>query len=138
MLDLFRFPKDSREFSWTAHSKNKMLQYRLGEQKIRSVLNAPTRIESGIAPKTTAVMKRSDTPKRKEEIWVMYQERATGSYATSDNLKESGSEMKKFENFLARKIKKKTIISVWRYPGVSTKRNIFIPDDTLEELEKLT
>ena len=71
---LFKFPKDDKNFAWTQHVKNKMLRYRLSEQKIKTVLKNPARKEEGIAPKTTAVMKRNDTPKRKEELWVMFQE----------------------------------------------------------------
>ena len=30
---LFKFPKNDKNFSWTQHVKNKMLYYRLSEQK---------------------------------------------------------------------------------------------------------
>jgi len=113
---LFRFPKDDKNFSWTQHVKNKMLYYRISEQKIKTVLKNPARKEEGIAPKTTAVMKRNDTPKRKEELWVMFQE------TRNEKLKT----------------KKTGIISAWRYPGVSPKgKQIPIPDDVLQELENL-
>lgn len=113
---LFKFPKDDHNFSWTSHVKNKMLQYRLSEQKIRTILRSNDRKETGIAPQTLAVMKRNDTPKRKEELWVMYTENH------NDKLK-------------ARKIR---IISAWRYPGISPKgREIPIPEDVLSELEKI-
>jgi hypothetical protein len=63
-------------------------------------------------------MKRNHTPKRKEEVWVMYQERAK-----SEKLKA----------------KRLHIISAWRYPGVSPKgKEIYIPEDILVELEKLS
>jgi len=105
---LFKFPKDDKNFSWTNHVKNKMLQYRLSEQKIKTVLKNPARKEGGIAPNTSAVMKRNDTLKRKEEIWVMFQKKS-----------------------------KVTVISAWRYPGVSPKgKEIPIPEDILKELEK--
>ncbi len=103
---LFKFPKNDSQYIWTDHSKHKMLQYRILPQKIKTILHSYNRKEEGIAPKTVAVMKRNDTPKRKEEMWVMYQQ--------------------------AGKIK---IISVWRYPGVSPKgQRIEIPEDTLEYL----
>lgn len=116
----FKFPKNDKNFIWTDHSKSKMLQYRLSEQKIKTILNNPERTETGVAPKTAAVMKRNDTPKRKEEMWVMYQ------LIGSEKLKA------KSEKFL----KRKKIISVWRYPGISPKREIPIPEGLLEEISQ--
>ncbi|MBI3046633.1 MAG: hypothetical protein HYY86_03815 [Candidatus Harrisonbacteria bacterium] len=114
---LFKFPKDDKNFSWTQHVKNKMLYYRLSEQKIKTVLKNPARKEEGIAPKTTAVMKRNDTPKRKEELWVMYQKLTKNDKQPTTN-------------------NKIRVISAWRYPGVSPKgKQIPIPEDILNELE---
>jgi len=116
---LFKFPKDDKNFSWTSHVKGKMLQYRLSEQKIKTILKNPSRTEEGIAPKTTAVMKRNDTPKRKEELWVMYQKITNSKQLTTNN--------------------KIRVISAWRYPGVSPKgKEIYIPEDVLSELEKIS
>ncbi len=113
---LFKFPKNDKNFSWTSHVKNKMLQYRLSEQKIKTIMRNHDRKETGIAPQTLAVMKRNDTPKRKEELWVMYAETRN-------------------EKLKTRKI---GIISAWRYPGVSPKgKRIEIPEDALEELMKI-
>lgn len=113
---LFKFPKNDSKYHWTSHSKTKMLQYHISEQKIKTVLKNPNRKEEGIAPETTAVMMRADTPKKKSEIWVMYQE------LVGDN--KIGP-------------KKKKIISTWKYPGISPKnKKIPIPDDILEELMK--
>lgn len=107
-----------------------MRQYGLSEQKVRSVLRKPFRVEEGIVKNTIAVMipasakasagkpafsqfstgdpsEQLDKPNWKGEIWVMYQ---------------------------LRKIKKqKKIISAWRYPGVSPKNNP-IPEDILREV----
>jgi hypothetical protein len=114
---LFKFPKDDKYFSWTRHVKDKMLQYRLSEQKIKAVLKSPDRKEEGIAPKTLAVMKRNDTPKRKQEVWVMYQQKQS-------NVKSQMSKV--------------IVISAWRYPGISPKgKQIPIPEDILKELENL-
>lgn len=104
---LFKFPKNDQKYLWTSHSKGKMMYYRISEQKIKLIISRPDRKETGIAPKTLAVMKRNDSAQRKQEMWVMYQ--------------TSGL--------------KKKIISTWRYPGVSPKRSIPIPDDILKELE---
>lgn len=85
-----------------------MLYYRISEQKIKTILKNPSRKEEGIAPNTSAVMKRNDTPKRKEEMWVMFQK-------------------------LSHKLR---IISAWRYPGMSPKgKEIPIPKDIMQELE---
>lgn len=122
---LFRFPKDDKTFSWTSHVKNKMLFYRISEQKVRTILRSPDRKEEGIAPDTLAVMKRNDKPSKKEELWVMY--------ATKTNTaKEKTDDKEKRLKIDARKMR---IISAWRYPGVTKKgKEIPIPHDILEEL----
>jgi hypothetical protein len=83
-----------------------MAYYRLSEQRVKSVLHSPKRIEEGVAPRTIAVMSPASikyvVPKtggvRKEawsqEIWVMVQDAPTG----------------------------RKVISAWRYPGVSKVR----------------
>ena len=71
---LTKFPKDTAAVRWTNHIKNKMLFYGLSEQRIRRVLTSPKRVEEGIAPDTVAAMQRNDRGKKKEEIWVMYQQ----------------------------------------------------------------
>ena len=125
---LFKFPKDDKYFSWTSHVKGKILRYRLSEQKIKTVLKNPDRKEEGIAPNTSAVMKRNDTPKRKEEIWVMFvlQSKTRG---ITQNKTQNNAENKKAPLQIR-------IISAWRYPGISPKgKEIPIPNDILEELE---
>ncbi len=112
---MIRFPKNNREYHWTSHIKGKMVFYQISEQKIKTILKSPSRKEIGIAPDTSAFMKRNDTPKRKEEMWVMFA-----------NFKNS-----KLEN-----VKAKTImISAWRYPGISKAGEaIPVPEDILAEL----
>ena len=97
----------SPKLLWTSHAKSKMAYYRLSEQRVRSVLHSPKRIEEGVAPKTIAVMSpvsvKYVVPKdgglRKEvwnqEIWAMVQDAPTG----------------------------RKIISAWRYPGMSKVRS---------------
>lgn len=112
---------------WTDHSKSKMIQYFISESKIKSIIQKHDRLEGGIAPKTVAVMKRNDKVKKKaatpgageprqrrEELWVMYQK--IGNKKTGERL---------------------NIISVWRYPGVSPKKEVPIPEDILKELENV-
>ena len=127
---LFKFPKDDKFFLWTRHIKDKMLFYRISEQKIKTILKSPDRKEEGIAPNTNAVMKRNDTPKRKEEIWVMYQ--------NSANRKTRGmNRQSPIGHTLVANGSKKIMISAWRYPGKSKPgKEIPIPIDILNEIEK--
>jgi hypothetical protein len=106
---------------FTLHAQYKMKQYGLSEQRVRNVMRNPKRREEGIVSRTVAVMqpvspKKIDNNKSarlgkevwKQEIWVM------------------------FQNFAKQKIR---IISAWRYPGMSPKRNP-IPEEILRELEE--
>ena len=116
------FPKDDAQTLWTRHIKNKMLFYGLSEQRIRGVIRSPDRREEGIAPNTVAVMKRAKFRKKPEEIWVMYQ---------SQNQKLNAKSQK-----LSFKKKRCTMISAWRYPGVTKPgAPIPIPEDILEEIK---
>lgn len=107
---MVKFPKNDKNFRWTQHIKDKMVYYGLSEQKLRTVLKNPKRKEEGVAEGTLAVMMRNDTPKRKQEIWLMY---ALGKGA-------------------------KTMISAWRYPGQSKPgKQLPISDEMLEEIKKV-
>jgi len=89
-----------------------MQYYGLSAQRILRVINRPARIEEGIAEKTTAVMQPASVNRKKQtwssEIWVMYQ---------------------------LDKAQKK-IISAWRYPGVSPKKN-YVPQEIMDEVKNL-
>lgn len=105
---------------WTEHSKIKMRQYGLSENRIKRVLRFPKRVEEGIAPKTAAGMQPAGSKKRPYEIWVMWQQK-----------------------FKSRKLKVKSlgsdtvIISVWKYPGISQRRQPPpIPDDVWEVVRR--
>lgn len=102
-------------YIFTLHAQYKMKQYGLSEQRVRSVIRNPRRREEGIVPKTVAVMQpvsvKRDLKKEekwKQEIWVMFQNSAKQQLR---------------------------IISAWRYPGMSPKRNP-IPEEILRELEE--
>ncbi|MBI2024537.1 MAG: hypothetical protein HYT03_00380 [Candidatus Harrisonbacteria bacterium] len=106
---MFKFPKDDKNFHWTSHIKDKMLFYRIPESKIKTTLKKPDRLQEGVAPNTMAAMKRNDTPKSKNEIWLMYTERGS----------------------------KRIMISAWRYPGKSKPdKKIPIPEEILAEIKK--
>ncbi len=144
---LTKFPKDDSATHWTSHVKSKMIHYGLGEGRIRRVIKNGTRREEGVAPNTVAIMQRNDTPKRKEEIWVMVQEapRKNGislaPLGTSASLRSEklSARDKKFEALrISLRRPKMIIISAWRYPGITKPgKAIPIPDDVMEELDRM-
>lgn len=101
--------QNQQKFAWTTHSKTKMRQYRLSENRVLRVFRKPDRREEGIAPETLAVMQISGTKKHPTEIWVMF--------------------------VVLKKPKGVKIISVWRYPGRTPEgQRPKIPEDILREL----
>lgn len=132
---LLRFPKDDASTHWTQHVKDKMVYYGLGEGRIRRVIKNGVRREEGVAPNTVAIMQRNDTQKRKEEIWVMVQE-SEKLKAKSEKLEAGDKKLAALEAALHRP--KITIISAWRYPGVTKPgKAIPIPEDILVELGEM-
>ena len=132
----FKFPKDDKDFKWTRHIKDKMLFYHISEQKIKAILKSPDRREEGIAPNTSAVMKRNDKPKRQEEIWMMYQ---SADRRTGEKLDVRGSKKRHPTFCLPHPTDKAAarfiLVSAWRYPGKSKPgKEIPIPEDILSEL----
>lgn len=97
----------SDKYLWTIHSRFKMKYYGIAESRVKRIIRFPTRYEEGIVPQTVAVMQPAGT-KKYSEIWAMYK--------------------------LVRK--KMKIITVWRYPGVSPKRDP-IPQEILNEIKGL-
>lgn len=103
----------------------KMQFYGISESKVKNIINRPTRVEEGIAPNTAAVMQPapSETP---QEIWVMYQ---TAAQKTKNPTPQTGGVVSRGKPSLI------TIISAWRYPGISPEHGrIPIPPDIAEEL----
>ena len=105
-----KLSEDGKIF-WTKHSKEKMRQYQLSENRLKRVLRNPERKEVGVAPRTIAIMQTAGTKKHPTEIWLMYQ--------------------------LIKKPKRMKIISAWRYPGRSPIGKPPIPEDVLEDLENI-
>jgi hypothetical protein len=66
-----------------------------------------------------------------QEIWAMYQISAKGKKSQISNLKTQNYNLKLKDNKLIPK--KLKIISAWRYPGVSPKKNP-IPEEILREI----
>jgi hypothetical protein len=108
----FKAPKNNERYFWTGHALGKMQYYGLTAQRILRVINNPVRKEEGVAENTTAVMQPASINQKKQtwssEIWAMYQ----------------------------RVDKKYKIISAWRYPGVSPKKN-YIPQEIINETKEL-
>jgi hypothetical protein len=139
--------KNDRLYFWTNHSKFKLLQYGLSPTAVKNVINKPERKEVGIAPNTTAVMKRKDGKKMKRELWVMIQKHGTWSmkHETKKDKIKPGLKIHPVEypalreNFAKRNLFHRVkIISAWIYPGVSPKgKDIYIPEDALAEIENL-
>lgn len=116
----FKEPKDTKEFYWTRHIKEKMRYYGLGEGRLRRILKTPSRREEGIALNTIAVMQPAGV-KKQTEIWLMYQPASPASSADGSAGKQ--------------KTKRKVMISAWCYPGISPKGEpIPIPEDIIKEL----
>jgi len=105
------FPKD---LYWTQHSLLKLRQYNLSVSRIKRILRFPKRKEIGIAPDTIASMQPAGSKRRPYEIWVMYQLRQKAK-----EIRNSNFEIRNWENDTRNKKGKITIISVWRYPGIS-------------------
>ena len=118
----FKIPKNTEKYEWTQHAAFKMKQYGLTAQRILRVVKNPQRTEEGIVKNTIAVMQpaslRTKDGKRvwSQEIWAMYQLRSRGAISKSQI-----------------SISKIRLISAWRYPGVSPKRDP-IPEEILREL----
>lgn len=107
----FKLPKNDYQTIWTKHAVQKMRHYGLSENRIRKLLFNYTRKEEGIALDTTALMCPAGSKKHPTEIWLMYQKTKEG---------------------------KTKIITAWRYPGVSPKKEVPWPEDIeglLEETE---
>ena len=146
-------PKNTDKYYWTAHVAEKMHYYGLSEQKVLGVIRKPQRIETGIAENTVAVMipvgniKKNKKPsmwnrsfnndgqqeKWSQEIWVMYQ---TKNQKTKNKVTTQNEKLKDLQDKINSN-KKITIISAWRYPGVSPKKNP-IPEEILREIEEIS
>lgn len=116
----------SGRYYFTLHAEYKMREYHLSRQRVIRIIRSPKRREVGIVENTIAVMQPASTKRVggkvtwTQEIWVMYK--------INSKIKNQKS---KIEILNQPELK---IISAWRYPGVSPKRDP-IPADILRELE---
>ncbi len=120
---MLTFPKDTAQFSWTRHIKNKMVFYHLSGAQLLRIFRKPDRREEGVAPETIGAMKTKKASgakvARSEEIWILYKLNAK----KKDTANKTKSRI--------------TMISAWRYPGVTKKgERLPIPDEIVKELEQ--
>jgi len=139
---LYKEVKNDRKYFWTSHSKYKLVQYGLGPSVIKRVIRRPDRVEEGIAPDTVAVMKDRSTKSQEKEVWVMYQKEFKNQPCLPAGRK-SKIKNTNLTNTIEGERRSSTgrikIISAWIYPGKTKKgKEIFIPDDVLEELQKFS
>jgi hypothetical protein len=130
---MFNFPQDDDTYSWTNHSFQKMAHYAVPPSRVKRIIRFPERTEEGIAEDTIAVMQTVGTTK-KQEIWVMYKlaQNERGISKSKFQISKQKNGLIKFEP----SNKKIRIITVWRYPGVSSKRDP-IPQEVLNEIRAL-
>lgn len=147
------------KYLWTQHSRMKMGYYRLTEARIKRIIRHPTRSEEGILEGAVAVMQPAyasaaagKPAKNYSEIWVMYVlSDALSSPHSAPLTKETtflGSRKKsdtrphlwpRFKGkFVGKRVntKKLKIITAWRYPGKSPKRDP-VPPEIWQELREI-
>ena len=108
------------QYLWTHHAYIKMRQYHLVESRIKRIIRFPTRVEEGILEGAIACMQKAEG-KNYSEIWAMYV------------LQNQNAKIKNQKSNTARKRIK--VITAWRYPGRSPKRDP-IPPDVIAEVRK--
>jgi len=99
----------------------------LSENRIKRVLRHPSRREVGVAEDTVAGMQPAGSPKHPYEIWVMW------------SLDKARDKTRGYNKRTRIDLNRKTtIISAWRYPGISPRREAPpIPDDVWAVLKKI-
>lgn len=118
----FRSPRDNEKYRWTTHVVRKMQHYGLSASRVLRIVNAPQRMEEGVAPGTLAGMQKVGSKTRPSEIWAMWREEGKQKPATGNRQLVT---------------RRRVIITAWRYPGVSPVRGkIPIPADLVAELER--
>ena len=142
---MLTFPKDTPQFSWTTHIKNKMVFYHLSGSQILRIFRQPERREEGIAENTIAAMQSRKFNRKlapvsssgltrgskspSEEIWIMYK------------LNKSGKKSLQSLQPTTYKLQPSriTMISAWRYPGVTKPgERPPIPEDIAAALAEIT
>jgi hypothetical protein len=113
---------------FTKHAEYKMKQYGLSVQKVRGVIRNPKRKEVGIVPHTVAVMQ----PVALKKLLASEPQKSSWQRPVIKNAKGESWSQEIWALYKEHEGKKK-IISAWRYPGMSPKREP-IPEEILQEL----
>lgn len=127
----FKKPQDNETYSWTDHAAHKMLQYGLSADRLKRVIRFPARTEESVVEGTIACMQPTSvkTVNGKktwsQEIWVMY--KVEKKPPKTEKKSELDNYFKMFRP--AGRLK---IITAWRYPGVSPKRDP-VPQEIIDE-----
>ncbi len=134
----------SDKYLWTQHAQWKMRQYGLSPQRVIRVIRNPERVEEGIVEKTIAVMQPASVKYKNfkktwsQEFWAMYQLRKSGAIFKSQfpiSNKIHPVKSSPTRGAASLQFNRVKIISVWRYPGMSSKNNP-IPEEILEKFKR--
>lgn len=120
------FLKKPAKLEWTLHARAKMNHYRLTPSRVRHVLHSPKRVEEGVAPNTIAMMQPAS-------LKTAAARQIEGRYPGLAAKKETWTQ----EIWVMVQDKKgiRTVISAWRYPGMSKVRDaIFLKKEYNEFL----
>jgi len=125
--------KNDDKYYWTNHVKEKIKFYGLSDSLIKRVIRFPERTEEGIAPDTIASLKTAGSKKNQYEIWVMYQIRKKAK-KIKDVHEDTLNILDKLSideiNEIIKYKPQIVVISAWRYPGITEKKNeIPVPED---------
>ena len=126
------------EYVWTQHVTWKMKYYGLSKQKVLGAIRRPDRVERGIAGNDTVAVMQAVSPKQvngkkvwKQEVWVMYI--AHKKHAKNASQAPTQDAVKRLRSLLASN-ETVTLVSAWKYPGISQKSQS-LPDDVLQDLQ---
>jgi hypothetical protein len=129
-----RPPRDNEKYRWTNHVVRKMRFYGLSPSRVLRVVNAPERVEEGVAPGTLAGMQTAGTKAKPWEVWVMWRREASSPKSQVQSEKSGIPKLSTLDfQLLTGRV---VIITAWRYPGTSPVRSaVPIPGGVLAELE---
>ncbi len=147
---MYKDPQDSDLYRWTTHAKMKMRQWNLSAARVKRVIRAPLRMETGVAEKTIAVMQPQSVrrgPDGKKtwnaEIWVMYKlgKRRKPSTEVKSGISSvdpvKAAKIRKVRSALQNRDKQIVVISAWRYPA-QTKEGEPLPPEIWDEINEVS
>lgn len=120
----------ANKYHWTNHVFQKMRYYKISPSRVRQIIKAPNRVEESIVPGTIAAMKKF-SKNAKEEFWVMYKVQGPDVRSQKSEVQNS-----RIQHPTSNPSPPIVIITAWRYPGKSPKRNP-IPPNILQEVRNI-